>query len=313
MSRSAFVRWQPRTSEPSTSLDELVGSRPSRHILTELDWQVLDALLRYNFMTAEQCHRWGEWSLRTVQYRLGQLYRYGLVDRGYWRANGRPGRPMTVYALSRRGFDLLRRNEHSLAIDWADDWRPKSETGAQKLSVAHELGRNDVCIAIAESARARGIPVLDWEGPREATQRFVTDAARHEWHRIEPDAVMIIANWQPLFIEYERSGRDTKFQRKIRSLRAYLVSQQWKTRYPREPWVVYAIPAGLGTQGVVGGSYGGMMIQAGMTGARRYVLLDEDAWTDGTWMAMMTDGTVADFWTIVTGDSDHSRYIAAHR
>lgn len=208
------------------------------------------------------------------------------------------GRQM-VYALSRRGFEVLRRLENSLAVEWVEDWKPKSETGSQRLSVLHELGRNDVCIAICETAKARQRPVLDWEGSREGGKRFVANSTTHEWHRIYPDAVLILSNMQPLFIEYERSGRDTKFQQKVRALRAYLVSGQWQSRYPREPWVVYAIPAGVGTQGVVGGSFGGMVARAGMTGARNYLLLDEDAWTQGTWMAMTGDGKVVNFWDAI--------------
>lgn len=294
-----MVRWQQQGS-PVVTLDDIMGLTAHRSTLSEQDIRLLEALLRYNFLTSEQASRLWESPLRTMEHRFTRLYQWGLVDRGLL-AGDSPGRRRLVYALSDRGFEVLRRLDHPLARDWAEDWKPKSKTGSQRLAVGHELGRNDVCIAIAETAKAVGKPLLDWEGPREAGQKFVANSASHEWHRVDPDAVLILGNMQPLFIEYERSGRDSKFQKKIRSLRAYLVSRQWQTRYPREPWVVYAIPAGTGTQGVVGGSYGGMVVQAGMTGARNYLLLDEESWARGTWMAMRGDGTVVNFWETVAG------------
>ena len=281
------------------SLDDMMGLTAHRSTLSEPDIRLLEALLRYNFMTTAQATRFWETPLRTIEYQLKRLYQWGLVDRGILPDETVGGRAL-VYALSERGFAVLKRLDHPLARDWTEDWTPKSETGSQRLSVLHELGRNDVCIALCETAKAMCKPVLDWEGAREAGQRFVANSATHEWQRVDPDALIVLGNAQPLLIEYERSGRDSKFQKKIRAMRTYLVSRQWQTRYAREPWIVYAIPAGVGTQGVLGGSYGGMVVQAEMTGARNYLLLDEDAWTQGTWMAMKGDGTVVNFWSVVS-------------
>ncbi|PSR27566.1 MAG: hypothetical protein C7B46_19400 [Sulfobacillus benefaciens] len=298
MAQRDMVPWQHQGT-PLVSLDDIMGLTAHRNTLTEMDIRLLEALLRYNFLTAAQASRLWAAPLRTMDHRLKRLYQWGLVDRGPLPQSAQGGRQL-VYALAQRGFAVLTRLEYPLAQDWTDDWQPKSETGSQRLSVMHELGRNEVCIAIAETAAAQGKPILDWEGSREAGQKFVANSAHHEWQRIYPDAVLMLSSMQPLFIEYERSGRDTKFQKKIRALRTYLVSGQWQTRYPREPWVVYAIPAGVGTQGVIGGSYGGMVAQAGMTGARNYLMLDEEAWTRGTWLATRSDGAVINFWDAIT-------------
>lgn len=292
-----YVPWK-RQGQPMVSIDDVMGLTAHRSTLTDLDTAVLEGLLRYNFLTTQQASRLWEVPIRTIKRRFQTLFQWGLVDRGSLPDDG-AGRRQLVYALSRKGFEVLERSEHFLALAWRDDWKPKSETGSQRLSVLHELGRNEVCIAICETAKARKHPVLDWEGAREGGQRFVSNAATHEWHRIDPDAVLILDDMRPLFIEYERSGRDSKFQKKVRALRTYLVSGQWQTRYPKEPWVVYAIPKGVGTQGVVGGSLGGMVANAGMTGARNYVMLDEDSWTQGTWLAMTSDGKVANFWDVI--------------
>lgn len=281
------------------TLDDIMGLTSHRSTLSEYDIRMLEALLRYNFLTSAQGSRFLEISVRVMEKRLKRLYQWGLVDRGTLPTTSAGGGRQLVYALAPRGFKVLGRLENPLAQDWADDWLPKSETGSQRLSVVHELGRNDVCIAICETAKAMGQPVLDWEGAREGGQKFIANSATHEWHRMDPDAVLILSNMQPLFIEYERSGRDSKFQKKIRAMRTYLVSRQWQARYPREPWIVYAIPEGVGTQGVVGGSYGGMVAQAGMTGARNYLMIDEEAWTRGTWMATRGDGAVMNFWDVV--------------
>ncbi len=299
MALSETVRWQ-RQGAPMANLDDLLGLTAHRTTLNHIDVQLLEALLRYNFLTAAQASRLFEGSVRWMEKRFTRLYQWGLVDRGpVGSVTTGVGRQL-VYALSHRGLTLLQRLENALAREWAEDWKPKSETGSQRLSVLHELGRNDVCIALCETAKAMGHPVLDWEGAREGGQKFVANGATHEWQRIDPDAVILLHNMQPLLIEYERSGRDSKFQKKIRSLRTYLVSRQWQTRYPREPWVVYAVPSGVGTQGVIGGSYGGMVAQAGMTGARNYLILGEEAWMQGTWMAMRGDGTIVNFWDTVS-------------
>lgn len=288
------VQWKHQ-DQPTVSIKDIVGLTEHRVNVTALDFDILEALLRYNFMTSQQAARLWKVSLRTTNYRFRMLFQWGLVDRGVLPSKTIGGRQL-VYTLSQRGYEVLKRTENSLAVAWRDDWKPKSEMGSQRLSVFHELGRNDVCIALCESAKARQHPVIDWEGSREAGQRFVANATTHEWHSIYPDAVLMLDTMQPLFIEYERSGRDSKFQQKVRTMRTYLVSQQWQTRYPREPWVIYAIPAGLGTQGVIGGSYGGMVASAGMTGARNYIIMDEDAWVDGTWTATRGDGTVGNLW-----------------
>lgn len=298
--RNGYILWHAHKA-PQHSINSLVGLETAKHILSYEDVQILVALLRYNFLTPEQAQRLWLWPARTAQYRLARLYRDGLAARGSLVVSDHIGRPRNVYSLTRTGFDVLLRQEHTLAVDWADDWRPKNETGSQKVSVIHELGRNDVCISMLETARALGLTVSDWEGSRESTQKFLVDATHHEWQRIEPDAVILLDNWQPLLIEYERSGRDTKFHTKVRAVRSYLIGRHWQNRYPREPWVVYAIPPGTGTQGLIAGSYGGAVVQAGMTGARHYVFLDEDAWTNGTWMATLPDGTVADFWDVIRG------------
>ena len=298
MADGEMIRWQ-RQGSPLVTLDDVMGLTAHRRTLSETDIRLLEALLRYNFMTTAQTMRLWEVPLRRVERWFQRLYQWGLVDRGVLPQEAAGGRTL-VYALSDRGFAVLKRLENPLARDWAEDWRPKSDTGSQRLSVLHELGRNDVCIAICETAKAMGKPVLDWEGARESGQKFVANTVAHEWQRIDPDALIVLGNAQPLLIEYERSGRDSKFQKKIRSMRTYLVSRQWQTRYAREPWIVYAIPAGLGTQGVIGGSYGGMVVQAEMTGARNYLLLDEDAWTQGTWMAMKGDGSLVNFWSVVS-------------
>lgn len=298
--KSSFVRWHSH-SEPTHSVDSLLNLTTSSPALSDDDYVVLEALLRYNFMTPSQAGRLWRWATRTSQHRFSGLYHKGLLSRGSVIDPDRPGRPHQVYALTRMGFEVLRRNGHELANEWADDWNPKHETGSQKLSVIHELGRNDVCIAILETARALGLNVVDWEGPREGTQKFLADATNHEWQRIEPDSVILLDRWQPLLIEYERSGRDTKFHKKVRAFRTYLLGKHWQNRYPREPWVVYAVPSGTGTQGLISGSYGGMVLQAGMAGARHYLFLDEEAWERGTWLATLGDGTVTRLWDAVLG------------
>lgn len=290
MAKDKVVVWQSQKSI-NGSLDDILGVNQGKAFLTDRDITLLETLLRYNFLTVDLAKRLWLLPTRTLSYRFKRLYDWGLIDRGSF-AKEQKKRQM-VFTLSRRGFKTLIRLNNFFALLWAKDWEPRSETGSQRLSVLHELGCNEVCISLSETAQALNRPVVNWEGPRESTQRFSTPSG---WHTLSPDATLTLENGQPLFIEYERSGRNSKIQSKAQLMRIYLLSGQWQERYIREPWVIYAIPLGLGTQGVVGGSYGGIIVRANMTGARNYLILDEYAWTSGTWMATKGNGTVVDLW-----------------
>lgn len=288
-----MVSWQ-RNATPQATVDEMTGVVPSARTLDDRDVQFLEALLRYNFLTSALAKRLWQMSDKFIGGRFRRLYDWGLVNRGA--LSQKRGNRKFVYSLSRQGFEVLMRIGNPFAEDWGKDWMPRSETGSQRLSVLHELGCNEVCIALGETAQALKRPVISWEGPREAVQRFSTASG---WHTLSPDAILTLENGQPLFIEFERSGRDSKLYDKAKWLRIFLLSGQWQERYHREPWVVYAIPFGKGTQGVIGGSFGGSIAHAAMKGVRNYLVLDEEAWTQGTWLAFKNDGTMVNLWDVI--------------
>ena len=102
------------------SLDDMMGLTAHRSTLSDPDIRLLEALLRYNFMTAAQATRFWETPLRSMERWLKRLYQWGLVARGIL-PDETVGGSALVYALSERGFTVLKRLDHPLARDWAED------------------------------------------------------------------------------------------------------------------------------------------------------------------------------------------------
>lgn len=313
--KSGVLIWDHDKSPEVTALD-LLNAKNVNYLLTERDFGILEAMLQYNYLTARQAKSLFEFSSRGAQDRLTTMQQIGLLDRAWGRYRKTPvpirnGENLDsklqsigewVYSLSSKGFEVLERSGFDLARAWSGSWVPRWHGESRKSSVAHELGRNDVCIAALKAAEHIGRPILEWHGPREAYQRVAPPTPGAPWQHIEPDSVLVLDTGRPLFIEYERSGRFNRIQKKIRDMRLYLASGAWKERYPLRPWIVYALLPGTGTQRVIAGSYGGLITQVKSGGAVRYLILDQTAWEHGTWEATNSDGKVVEFWKTVLAE-----------
>ncbi|MDA8207084.1 MAG: replication-relaxation family protein [Thermaerobacter sp.] len=302
-----------RSSQSAPTLNQIFNNPAFRG--QERDFDILIAALRYNYLTPRQVAQFTQSNLRGIQRRLNQLHAIGLLDRTRYsyrqdpyakvRKNGdiitlyRPVNE-SVYALSPLGMEYLVWGEEPLAIDWQDDWRPKTVGYSRKLSMGHELARNDVCLAMMAEAEQLNRPMMDWMSSREGYARLPATSNGHATH-IEPDAVLLLDTGRPLLVEYERSGRSTKYHAKIRNFRRYLAGGYWKEQYALEPWVVYAVAPGLGTQQTPKGSYNGLIEAVQSFGARRYLVLNDDAWREGQWKAANSEGRLVNFWETVWG------------
>ena len=312
-------RWERGKDADKFTVTDILSGQSSGFFLVETDFEIMTAALRYNFSTARQLVILldGRAAKRDVQRRLAILHNYGLVERlwGIYRTTPMPvslpdGSIGTkdkrikeyIFALSQKGFDLLVRSENEYAVAWQGNWQPKAWSSSRKNSLMHELGRNDVCLAMLQALRVLGRPAIDWRGPREAFHRYVPPAPGAAAILAEPDSVLILDNGRPLFVEYERSGRPERFYRKLINMRTYIASNGWKQRYLGSPWIVYAIPVGLGTQKVTSGTYGGLVHQAVMGNAMRYLLLDQTSWETGSWDAVRSDGSIVSLWKTVLSD-----------
>lgn len=326
LGRSAIVLWE-RDPRPEIEVASLLDGMVQGFRWQEEDFEILDLALRYNFVTADQLVRY--WKIQVVDAdkdvrvrrrlnsRLSKLHAMGMLDRAWIRYRfSTPvaqlgGDSLTrsdfvgewVYALSAKGMEVLWRNRDENALRWRDDWQPRSLGNSYKLSVEHELGRNDVVLAILESAVARGRPCMTWLGPREAYHRIAPPTPGAPWQTVEPDGVILLDTGRPLLIEYERSGRADKFLRKVRAMRLYLAGGGWKERYSLMPWVVYAIPSTTRTERRYAGSFGDLATQTRTSGASRYLMLDELAWEGGAWEARDGKGAYVPFWDTVWSTS----------
>lgn len=320
--RSAIVLWERDPMPTVTALDLLDGRVPGYQPQDD-DFDLAELVLRYNYFTAAQAE--ALWELNNtsaakprrlgirLNERLRALYSVGALDRAWVRY--RPKAAMTqmgnkaksrqdfvgewVYAVSLKGMEFLCLADSEWAVQWRADWTPKSHGHSRKLSIEHELGRNDVALALMAAAAARGRPCQEWQGSREAYHRVAPPTPGAPWQHVEPDGVILLDTGRPLLLEYERSGRADKFLRKVRAMRMYLASGAWRERYVLSPWVVYAIPTVTRTERRYAGSFGDLAAQTRATGAARYLLLDEVAWEGGAWEAVDADGQYVPFWDTV--------------
>lgn len=322
LGRSALVLWE-RDPRPDVSAAALLDSSVSGFRLQEEDFWILELALRYNFVTAAQAERHQKMLLsdrdrdprlgRRLRGRLTLLHGNGLLDRAWVRYRSKL--PVSqlgdvslsrkdfvgewAYALSSKGMDLLWRTQDENAVRWHDDWQPRSAGQSYKLFIEHELGRNDVALALLEASVARGRPCASWLGPRESYHRIAPPTPGASWQTVEPDGVILLDTGRPLLLEYERSGRADKFLRKVHAMRLYLAGGGWKERYTLMPWVVYAIPSTTRTERRYAGSFGELATQTRTSGASRYLMLDELSWEGGAWEARNSKGEYVPFWDTV--------------
>lgn len=314
--RQGLVVWE-RDPHPDITVDDILEGKTG--VGLGLDFEVLEAALRYNYLTALQFRGLGSreepidpttpafW--RRVRRRFQRLHEVGLLDRAWVRY-----RPKTVdstavagvplagewaYAVSVKGMELLVRTNSPWARRWESDWRPRSAGESRKLSIAHELGRNDVAVAMWAEARTLGHPLIEWEGPREAYHRVAPPTPGAPWQHVEPDSVLILHTGRPLLLEYERSGRADKFLAKVRAMRMYLASGAWKERHPSTPWIVYAVPSFVRTESRESGSFGALAAQAKTLHSSRYLFVNDEQLRQGNWDAVDSDGRRVPFWPTV--------------
>lgn len=309
ITQSAVVRWNldPR---PAISAEDILKDQVEGFKIQDSDFLILEMLLRYNYATTQQISRMLHYIMRYTQKRLKHLADLGLVDQGIvsyrslvfpkFHKDGSVGERIKHiqewgYALAQKGMELLTLANNEWAVRWAHDWRPRSAGESRKLSIAHELGRNDMCLALIEYAAGHQHELI-WKGPRESFQRIPPSYSGGTMGSLQPDSVLILDTGRPLFIEYERTGRLEKIHDKIRDVRNYLAAQCWKDRYVAEPWILYAVEDGAER---IAGRIGGMLEAARKLGSRRYVLCDESAWKAGHWRCWTGQGDRKPLWDII--------------
>jgi Replication-relaxation len=227
------------------------------------DLEVLAALHELRFLTASQIGRrfmHGR-ALRSVQHRLGQMFRVGWVRRSEI-ATRKRGHTQRVYALDEAGFELIQANRGrtDLARHLDTDARWRSPEVEDPRLVLHDLHTNAWLFAFE---RALSPKVLrGWRGPRSARLEVPRERLRGQWVSLTPDTVALgtghhladlqLDEFRPvhpdvavhldlslgdkrrrveLLIELDRSGRPSSNHEKFRRYDALL--NGWAMALPR--------------------------------------------------------------------------------
>jgi hypothetical protein len=246
------LRWQQRPTGPH---------KPPLPRKDDLD--VLAALHELRFLTPSQIRRrfMAGRALRSVQHRLGQMFRVGWVRRCEL-ATRRRGHTQRVYALDEAGFELLQANSASAPLGHELDSNTKWHTADVEDArlVLHDLHANAWLFAL-EDLLAPGV-LRGWRGPLAARLDVPGERVRGQWIALTPDTVPLgtgqhLANLQldefrpvrpdlaveldlslgntrrrvELLIELDRSGRASSNYAKFRRYDAFL--NAWGMALPR--------------------------------------------------------------------------------
>jgi Replication-relaxation len=154
------------------------------------DLEVLAALHELRFLTASQIGRrfmHGR-ALRSVQHRLGQMFRVGWIRRCEI-ATRRRGHTQRVYALDEAGFELIQANRGrtELARHIDPDARWRSPEVEDPRLVLHDLHANAWLFAL-ESLLVPNV-LRGWRGPRSARLDVPGERVRGQWVALTPETV----------------------------------------------------------------------------------------------------------------------------
>lgn len=120
------------------------SSQALQHVVAPADDAILQALLRYYYLSSQQICRllYSAGSLTYVQTKMKILAEAGLCQR-LWLPRPAPrGSAPSVYTLGRRGLNHLR----ALGFDTAKRFRPSEHREHSYLFLSHTLAVNDVLI-----------------------------------------------------------------------------------------------------------------------------------------------------------------------
>jgi Replication-relaxation len=154
------------------------------------DLEVLAALHELRFLTASEIGRrfMPGRALRSVQHRLGQMFRVGWVRRCEI-TTGNRGHTQRVYALDQNGYELIQSNrgrtELARLVDPDAKWRPPEVEDPRVI--LHDLHTNAWLFAF-ERRVARNV-LRGWRGPHASRLEVPGEKVRGQWVPINLDTV----------------------------------------------------------------------------------------------------------------------------
>jgi hypothetical protein len=222
--------------------------------LTQRDIQILETLYTARYLTTQQIQAlfWrplqgGTWGpVKACERRMRLLYTNGLVRRIEQPVKRGEGPQPYIYALDRRGADIL---VVERGIEPHDiDWKPKSAEENYPF-LRHLLATNDVRIALTLACEGHGVELVSWLDEKELKSEgmkdyvtITTPEGKRQQTPVIPDAAFLL-RWEKkralFFVEIDcgtvtvaPSRWETRgWSRKVQAYLAYADSEAYRRRY----------------------------------------------------------------------------------
>lgn len=235
--------------------------------LTERDFEVLVGVHGARYLTAPQIQSlyWREsrggafGRLKACQRRLRQLTHHGLLRRIEQPVKRGEGAKPFIYALGKKGAELL---ISELGSDPETiEWRPRSQEENYPF-LAHLLATTDFRIAVGHACERAGVSLLHWRDEKALRAEgmfdrvtLVSPEGKEHQTAVIPDAVFQLERGgrQALFFVeidlrtmvveptlWERKG----WSRKVQAYTAYLQSETYAARYENRRVRILTITTG---------------------------------------------------------------------
>lgn len=203
--------------------------RPMR--LTDRDRAVVKAVNDFRVMRQDQVQRLLFPSRNTAQDRLRRLWEHGYLKRLWLPSTGGIQTSPILYALDRRGADLLKRE---FGYDQSRlRWSPRKAPSHTFLE--HTLGLSEIRLGVHLACQPDDYALGEWQDEKGIKADFDRVQVSRQWVAVVPDAYFVVAVPQGnlhFFLEYDRGSETLRtFRKKVAAYHAYCRDPRCKTRF----------------------------------------------------------------------------------
>ncbi len=214
---------------------------------------IVDWIARFELLAAADLAAFRNESAALVERRLERVVHCDLVctaplnDRSIYEREVRMDRDSEArYVLTEQGIRFLaERADVPVAVfRERGGIRPRKRRDGQHGAVRHvehTIGTNRALAQFARDARASGGRLIETRNDAESAWSFTDSDGREYW--IRPDASGIVelgGERFPFVLEYDRGTLDAgDFRGKFEGYRRFYARQAWRSRYPREPLLLF--------------------------------------------------------------------------
>lgn len=226
-----------------------VDSPPPMRLM-ERDIEILKAVHEFRIMRGDQLQALYFGSQSTASYRLSRLYQHGLLDRHFLPTLGGLASSPALYALGKRGVDILRR---VLDCGPKDIRKPPNNQELSPLFLEHLLQINDFRVAVTVAARKQEYTLETWLDDFQLKADYdrvviQTPQGRKRTVSLIPDGYCVLQVPQGracFFLELDRGTMTrARFRDKVLAYQAYIATGQYEKRYGTRSLRVLIVTSG---------------------------------------------------------------------